>query len=119
MNEPIYTQLFLVKLKSIIDGPILHPKSVVDGPILHPKSVVDGPTLHSKSVVDGSFQYHPVIKLPLHISQCHMVIWSTIWHCLNLLLGRFGFCNPRLSSHDLTDQSYTVKQKFVFLVFLS
>ena len=49
----IYTQLFLVKLKSVVDGPISHPKSVVDGPILHPKSAVDGPILHSKSVVDG------------------------------------------------------------------
>ena len=50
----IYTQLFLVKLKSVVDGPILHFKSVVDGPILHSKSVVDGPILYSKSVVDGS-----------------------------------------------------------------
>ena len=53
----IYTQLFLVKLKSVVDGPILHFKSVVDGPILHSKSVVDGPILHSKSVVDGSILY--------------------------------------------------------------
>ena len=32
----IYTQLFLVKkLKSVVDGPILHSKSVVDGSILY------------------------------------------------------------------------------------
>ena len=47
----IYTQLFLVKLKSVIDGPILHSKSVVDGPILHSKSVVGGSILHSKAKV--------------------------------------------------------------------
>ena len=39
----IYTQLFLVKLKSVVGGPILHSKSVVDGP----------------------FQYGILIKLPL------------------------------------------------------
>ena len=37
---PIYTQLFLVKLKSVVDGPILHSKSVVDGSILHSKAKV-------------------------------------------------------------------------------
>ena len=37
---PIYTQLFLVKLKSVVDGPILHSKSVVDGSILHCKAKV-------------------------------------------------------------------------------
>ena len=47
----IYTQLFLVKLRSVEDGPILHPKSVVDGPILHSKSVVDGSILHCKAKV--------------------------------------------------------------------
>ena len=47
----IYTQLFLVKLKSVVDGPILHSKSVVDGPILHSKSVVDGSILHCKAKV--------------------------------------------------------------------
>ena len=47
----IYTQLFLVKLKSIVDGPILHSKSIVDGPILHSKSVVDGSILHCKAKV--------------------------------------------------------------------
>ena len=36
----IYTQLFLVKLKSVVDGPILHSKSVVDGSILHCKAKV-------------------------------------------------------------------------------
>ena len=36
----IYTQLFLVKLKSIVDGPILHSKSIVDGSILHCKAKV-------------------------------------------------------------------------------
>ena len=36
----IYTQLFLVKLKSVVDGPILHSKSVVDGSILHSKAKV-------------------------------------------------------------------------------
>ena len=54
----IYTQLFLVKLKSVVDGPILHSKSVVDGPILH-----------SKSVVDGSFQYGILIKLPSYFAK--------------------------------------------------
>ena len=34
----IYTRLFLVKLKSVVDGPILHSKSVVDGSILHCKA---------------------------------------------------------------------------------
>ena len=50
----VYTWFFLVKLKSVVDGPILHYKSVVDGPILHSKSAVDGSILHSKSVVDGT-----------------------------------------------------------------
>ena len=36
----IYTQLFLVKLKSVVDGPILHSKSVVDRSILHSKAKV-------------------------------------------------------------------------------
>ena len=36
----IYTQLFLVKLKSVVDGPILHSKSVVDRSILHCKAKV-------------------------------------------------------------------------------
>ena len=36
----IYTQLFLVKLKSVVDRPILHSKSVVDGSILHSKAKV-------------------------------------------------------------------------------
>ena len=36
----IYTRLFLVKLKSVVDGPILHSKSVVDGSILHCKAKV-------------------------------------------------------------------------------
>ena len=36
----IYARLFLVKLKSIVDGPILHSKSVVDGSILHCKAKV-------------------------------------------------------------------------------
>ena len=43
-----------MKLKSVVDGPILHSKSIVDGPILHSKSIVGGPILHSESVVDGS-----------------------------------------------------------------
>ena len=47
----IYTQLFLVKLKSVVDGPILHSKSIVDGPILHSKSIVDGSILHCKAKV--------------------------------------------------------------------
>ena len=59
----IYTQLFLVKLKSVVDGPILHSKSVVDGP----------------------FQYGPVIKLPLHISQCHMVNHMALTNAKRLL----------------------------------
>ena len=49
----IFTQLSLVKLKSVVDGPILHSKSVVEGPILR-----------SKSVVDGSIQHGILIKLP-------------------------------------------------------
>ena len=36
----IYTRLFLVKLKSVVDGPILHSKSVVDRSILHCKAKV-------------------------------------------------------------------------------
>ena len=36
----IYTRLFLVKLKNIVDGPILHSKSIVDGSILHCKAKV-------------------------------------------------------------------------------
>ena len=51
LDFTIYTQLFLVKLKSVVDGPILHSKSVVDGPILHSKSVVDGSILHCKAKV--------------------------------------------------------------------
>ena len=45
----IYTQLFLVKLKRLVDGPILHSKSVVDGPILHYKSVEDRSILQFKA----------------------------------------------------------------------
>ena len=47
----IYTRFFLVKLKSVVDGPILHSKSIVDGPILHSKSIVDGSILHCKAKV--------------------------------------------------------------------
>ena len=47
----IYTQLFLVKLKSIVDGPILHSKTIVDGPILHSKSIADGSILNCKAKV--------------------------------------------------------------------
>ena len=36
----IYTPLFPVKLKSVVDGPIFHSKSVVDGSILHCKAKV-------------------------------------------------------------------------------
>ena len=34
----IYTRLFLVKLKSVVDRPILHSKSIVDRSILHCKA---------------------------------------------------------------------------------
>ena len=47
----IYTRLFLVKLKRVVDGPILHSKSVVDGPILHSKSIVDRSILHCQAKV--------------------------------------------------------------------
>ena len=40
-----------MKLKSIVDGPILHSKSVVDRPILHSKSVIDGSILHCEAKV--------------------------------------------------------------------
>ena len=43
------------------------------------------PILHSKSVVDGPFQYGPVIKLPLHISQCHMVNHMALTNAKRLL----------------------------------
>ena len=36
----IYTRLFLVKLKSIVDRTILHSKRIVDGSILHCKANV-------------------------------------------------------------------------------
>ena len=51
INFTIYTRLFLVKLKRVVEGPILNSKSVVDGPILHSKSVVDGSILHCKAKV--------------------------------------------------------------------
>ena len=47
----IYTRLFLVKLKSIVDRPILHSKSILDGPILHTECVVDGSILHCKAKI--------------------------------------------------------------------
>jgi hypothetical protein len=47
----IYTLLFLVKLKSVVDGLILHSKSVVDGSILHCKAKV---CVFSK-IYDGKF----------------------------------------------------------------
>ena len=50
----IYTQLFLVKFKSVVDGPILHSKSIVDGPILHSKSDVGESILHCKSIQNQS-----------------------------------------------------------------
>ena len=66
----IYTQLFLVKLKSIVDGPILHSKSVVDGPILHSKSVVDGSILHSKAKVCVFSVFMMVKLLIYHTGMC-------------------------------------------------
>ena len=61
----IYTQLFLVKLKTVVDGPILHSKSVVDGPILHSKSVVDRLILHSKAKV-CVFSVFMMVKLLIY-----------------------------------------------------
>ena len=66
----IYTQLFLVKLKSVVDGPILHSKSVVDGPILHSKSVVDGSILHSKAKVCVFSVFMMVKLLIYHTGMC-------------------------------------------------
>ena len=37
---PIYAWFFSVKIKIVVDGPILHSKSVVDGSILHCKAKV-------------------------------------------------------------------------------
>ena len=66
----IYTQLFLVKLKIVVDGPILHSKSVVDGPILHSKSVVDGSILHCKAKV-CVFSVFMIVKLLIyHTGMC-------------------------------------------------
>ena len=47
----IYTRFFLVKLKSVVDGPILHYKSIVGGLILHSKSIGDGSIFHCKAKV--------------------------------------------------------------------
>ena len=66
----IYTRFFLVKLKIVVDGPILHSKSVVDGPILHSKSVVDGSILHSKAKV-CIFSVFMMVKLLIyHTGMC-------------------------------------------------
>ena len=51
----IYTQLFLVKLKSVVDGPILHSKSVVDGSILHCKA---------KVCVFSKIYYGKIVNIP-------------------------------------------------------
>jgi len=66
----IYTRLFLVKLKRVVDGPILHSKSVVDGPILHSKSVVDRSILHSKAKVCVFSVFMMVKLLIYHTGMC-------------------------------------------------
>ena len=59
-----------MKLKSVVDGPILHSKSVVDGPILHSKSVVDGSILHSKAKVCVFSVFMMVKLLIYHTGMC-------------------------------------------------
>ena len=59
-----------MKLKIIVDGPILHSKSVVDGPILHSKSVVDGSILHSKAKVYACSVFMIVKLLIYHTGMC-------------------------------------------------
>ena len=59
-----------MKLKIVVDGPLLHSKSVVDGPILHSKSVVDGSILHCKAKV-CVFSVFMIIKLLIyHTGMC-------------------------------------------------
>ena len=44
----IYTRLFLVKLKSVVDGPILHTKNVVDRPIQY------------GYIIEAAISYYPI-----------------------------------------------------------
>ena len=59
-----------MKLKSVVDGPILHSKSVVDGPILHSKSVVDGSILHCEAKVCVFSVFMMVKLLIYHTGMC-------------------------------------------------
>ena len=55
-----------MKLKSVVDGPILQSKSVVDRPILHSKSIVDRSILHCKAKVCAfsKVYYGKIINIP-------------------------------------------------------
>ena len=76
----IYTQFLFLKLKIVVDGPILHSKSIVDRPILHSNSIVDGPILHSWSVVDGPiFHSKSVVDGPILHSKS--IVDGSILHC--------------------------------------
>ena len=78
-------------------------------------------------VSDFAFQYGPVIKLPLHISQCHMVNHMALTNAkrllnidqsdnsdttilqvflVNLLLNPIGMLIPILKSHGITSILY-------------
>ena len=132
----IYTRFFLVKLKSVVDGPILHSKSVVDGPIQYgyiiEVTISYYPIRNGWKLwygKNGLFYYKSIqdcrsydlqnIGLKIHnfsleLKQSKTPPAASCW-IISTLVRRYVFFNPRLcKSWDCPSTTYyVIKAKVV------